>query len=152
MNKTDKIIFRLLGNLCYMVKQSFNWYFCLLIPSAGQNTDWWEADSFQKNKSAIFVQHSINFSWPNSKKCNQSASEFSLCAKISPVVRDKVGWEQVSEELSLDWQNHRLMKGNSKSLLFRAHRTIEVCFTIVTVSKAFASTILCTMAQGQGCL
>lgn len=62
---TDKImeVFRLLGNLCYMVKQSFlTGYFCLLIPSAGQNRDWWEADSFQKNKSAIFVQHSINFS------------------------------------------------------------------------------------------
>lgn len=38
------------------------------------------------------MQHSINFSWPNSKKCNQSASEFHYVQKLALL------WETRSDE------------------------------------------------------
>lgn len=62
---TDKImeVFLLLGNLCLYGQTIIGSdIFAYSFPLQGKNMDWWEADSFQKNRSAIFVQHSINFS------------------------------------------------------------------------------------------
>lgn len=67
------------------------------IPTVMQNTDWQEADSFVKNKAATFVQHFINFSWPNSKRYNKY-SESVFWTEISPAVEEKVKWRQMSED------------------------------------------------------
>lgn len=53
------------------------------------------------NKSAIFVQHSINFSWPNSERCYHFESDF-------PWQKLALFWETRLDENK--WgESHRLM-------------------------------------------
>lgn len=112
------VIYRLLGNVCFMVvsKTIIQQDICAnSFPLRGKTQDWWEADSFRRNNSAIFAQHSINFSWPNSKKCNQSASEFHYVQELAPLWKTKSGgkkWVKSSHWTgkTTDWLE--LIKGN----------------------------------------
>lgn len=74
------------------------------------------------NKSAIFVQHSINFSQRNSKRCNWSVGEYHYVQKLALL------WEGLSNRAfcsALAWLQ-------------------RYTFTTVTVSEICASTVFCT--------
>lgn len=84
----------------------------------------------------MIVQHFINSSWPNSKKCNQSACKFHYMQKLA------LFWGTRSDENK--WGKSSHWTGKPHTLLCRAHRNARVCFTLVTVSEAFASAVFCT--------
>lgn len=73
------------------------------------------------------MQHSINFSWPNSKECNQFTSIFYSVQKLAPLREtrsDENKWLKSSPG------------DERRSLLFGAHRfRRKVCFTIVAVFR-----------------